>query len=119
MIKTCKQCHGEYNARNPKSEYCSKSCKKRWENLQRGKPNGRDVDESVSGENPVHTLLGQVTKISTTADQCLRIQVDVPLERVKFDVLPYVNQTVVVGFVENGVEEDQEQETGNGADIFD
>jgi|ADurb_H2B_02_Slu_FD_contig_31_2125803_length_936_multi_5_in_0_out_0_1 hypothetical protein len=125
MIKSCKFCKKEFNAKNPKTLYCGPKCKKGYENSLRGKPKGKGVertrdisDMSADEISTVHTLLGQLTKVSTTMDQCVRFQIDVPVERVKFDTIQFLNQTVVVGFVDGDPKERSEQEEKNGKERF-
>lgn len=116
MIKSCKFCKKEFNAKNPKALYCDPKCKKSYENSLRGKKkvaNGvrtQPGDIDIPDGNAVHTLLGQLTKVTTTADQCLRVHVDIPIERVKFDTIQYLNQTVVIGFVDGGAGEEEKKD---------
>jgi len=83
-------------------------CKNAWKYAKR--TNKLDKKEDAGGIKPVQTLIGQLTKVSTTADQCLRVQIDVPIERVKFDTIQYLNQKVVIGFVDEIGEDEKEPE---------
>lgn len=112
MLRQCRFCNTEFEARG-KRLYCSDKCKKNYENALRGKPKPPKLNyipENIN-DSSVHTVLGQLTKVSTTADQCVRFQIDVPLDQVKIDTVQFLHQTVIVGFVpieqDNGAPEEK------------
>lgn len=120
MIRKCKWC-GKEQEMQGKREFCpGEKCKNAWKYAKRtGKLEKKNISDEIPDENnTVHTLLGQLTKVTTTADQCLRIHVDIPIERVKFDTIQYLNQTLVIGFVDGGAEEDEQKEQKNGKERF-
>ncbi len=43
---------------------------------------------------------GQIVKIQTTADQCVRIVVDIPNELAPADIIKWLNSTVSIQIVE-------------------
>lgn len=116
MIKPCKWC-GKKQEMNGKREFCpGDKCKNAWKYARRtGKTGKREIDND--NQNVVKTLIGQLTKVTTTADQCLRVQVDIPFERVTFDTIKYLNQKIVIGFV-NDIEETEKKEEHNPKDRF-
>ena len=103
MIKKCKWC-GKESQMNGKREYCDKKCKKNYENAKyRGKLIKKEfTDEQTDNENKtvVKTLVGQIINVQTITDQYLRIKIDIPVERVNFDTIQYLNKKIVIGFVD-------------------
>lgn len=122
MIKKCKWC-GKESQMNGKREYCDKRCKKNYENAKRrGKLSKKKFIDELTGyelQNVVKILIGQLAKVSTTADQCLRMQVDVPLELVKFDTIQYLNQKIVIGFMDEKKETDKRDNEPGKSKFFD
>ena len=103
MIRKCKWC-GLEREMNGKMEFCSKKCRNAWGYANsHGKLDKREQKDEP--QKTVQTIVGQLTKVSTTADQCVRIQIDIPVERVKFDVIQFLNGRVVVGFIEGNENE--------------
>jgi hypothetical protein len=111
MIKKCKWCKKEKEMTG-KRMFCDNRCKTNYMNAQRrGKLQKKEMlSEGIKKEkqNTVNTLAGILTKFSSTPDQCLRIQVEIPVERVGFDIIQYLNQKVVIGFIDK-----IDNETGN------
>jgi len=70
----------------------------------------KNIPDSI-GEYP--TIVGQLTRVTTTADQCVRIQIDVPLERVKVDTIQYLNRSVVLAFIEDNGKEEKSERSGD------
>jgi hypothetical protein len=121
MIKKCKWC-GKESLMNGKKEYCDKKCRKKYEVSQRrGKLSKKKFIDGLTGDesqNIVETLIGQLAKVTTTADQCLRLTVDVPIEKVNFDTIQYLNQKIVLGFV-NDIKESDKKEEPEKKEVFD
>lgn len=108
MIKKCKWC-GTEKEMNGKQVFCGNRCKQAYKYANKtGKLNKRKIDKikPTISKNKIPNLVGQLTKVTTTMDQCLRIQIDIPVEKVGFDTIQFLNQMVVIGFVQNDEEKE-------------
>jgi len=121
MLKKCKWC-GKEQEMNGKREFCpGEQCKNAYKYSKRtGKLGKKSLPKEVpSKTKPINTLVGLLTKVTTTMDQCLRIQVDVPVEKVKFDTVQYLNHTIVIGFIEEDGKKAKEQAESGKDEFFD
>jgi len=114
MIKSCKWC-GKKQEMNGKREFCpGEKCKNAWKYAKRtNKLDKRAISDRDI--NTVKTLIGQLIKVATTKDQYLRVQVDIPVERVNFNTFQHLNQKVVIGFVDeinDGKDDKKTDKTG-------
>lgn len=108
-----------------KREFCpGDKCKNAWKYANRtGKLDKKENQKKAESKNGTDhgkypTILGQLTKVTTTADQCVRIQVDMPVESVKLNMIEYLNHSVVVAFIEDGNDEKKESAEENSKDRF-
>jgi hypothetical protein len=124
MIKKCKWCGKEQEMRG-KREFCQgEKCKNAWKYANRTKKldkkesvnKNQDKTETNNGQFP--TIVGQLTKVTTTQDQCVRITVDIPVESVNVDTIQYLNKNVVIAFIEENGKEEKTNKEENGKDKF-
>jgi hypothetical protein len=102
-----------------KREFCpGDKCKNAWKYANRtGKLKKKEIqDDTGENLNTVKTLIGILTKVTTTSDQCLRVQVDIPVERVNFDTIQYLNQKIVLGFVNEEKDKQDKKDTSEEKD---
>jgi len=105
-----------------KRKFCrGEKCKNAWKYAKRtGKlKNKQKQTDKGRIPNTVKTIVGLLTKVSTTADQCLRVQIDIPVDRVKFDTIQYLNQSIVIGFIDDIKEDEKEKITKESNKDFD
>lgn len=100
-----------------KREFCpGDKCKNAWKYANRTgkietKKNGTEIPQNIPENiSTLPMIVGQMVRVTTTADQCVRIQVDIPIERVGFDVIKYLNRRIVVAFI-NDDEENSKKDT--------
>jgi preprotein translocase subunit YajC len=121
MIRPCKWCKKEQEMEGKKKFCPGRKCKNAWVYANRtGKlKNKKKQIEITKTPDTVKTIVGLLTKVSTTADQCVRIQVDIPVERVTFDTIQHLNQKVVIGFVDETKEDKKDEITKENNKDFD
>lgn len=98
-----------------KREFCpGEKCKNAWKYANRtgklkNKENQKNIPKGVPNKiGKFPTIVGQLTRVTTTADQCVRIQIDIPVERVDVDTIQYLNRSVVLAFIEENEEKNKE-----------
>jgi hypothetical protein len=116
MLKKCKWC-GKKQEMRGKREFCpGRKCKNAW--VYANRIDKTEKKESVKNQKDIPddtskfpTVIGQLTKVTTTADQCVRISIDIPVENIEVDVIQFYNQKVVVAFIGGNEKEDKKTNT--------
>jgi hypothetical protein len=124
MIKKCKWCKNKVEMRG-KKVFCSEKCKQAYKyakntgKIEKKNSVNDSKDNIPDDQYKFPNLIGQLTKVTTTVDQCVRITVDIPVENVNFDVIQYFNQNVVIAFIGENEKEGIKKETKQeGKDKF-
>jgi hypothetical protein len=123
LIKKCKWC-GKKQEMAGKREFCpGRKCKNSWIYANRtGKlKNKKKIKEKKNVPSNIRnfpTIVGQLARISSTADKCLRLYIDIPSEIIKLNTAQYLFCNVMVAFIEESEKKEDKKKETSGKDRF-